>query len=170
MPELSKAALRRLIRERKRRFTPEDLLAASAGPITRLEACPEFQSAQTVLLYHSLPDEVDTHALLARWWGRKRLLLPVVDGDDLRLVEYAGPDSLVAGVFFALTSSACPTCRSTLTTCRLMPLYEVAGTDGGGGALLAGRNLFCQTCRFSHWLCKVPDASSVASIPPDGAR
>lgn len=99
MPELSKAALRRLIRERKRRFTPEDLLAASAGPITRLEACPEFQSARTVLLYHSLPDEVDTHALLARWRGRKRLLLPVVDGDDLRLVEYAGPDSLVAGVF-----------------------------------------------------------------------
>lgn len=99
MPELSKVALRRFINGQKHRFTPEELLAASAGPVARLEAYPEFQSAQTVLLYHSLPDEVDTHALLTRWQGRKRLLLPVVDGDGLRLVEYTGPARLAAGVF-----------------------------------------------------------------------
>ncbi len=52
-----------------------------------------------MLLYHSLPDEVDTHALIRRWAGRKRILLPVVVGDDLELRLYAGDDRLAPGAF-----------------------------------------------------------------------
>ncbi len=99
MSGLSKAALRRFISGKKRDYTPEMLCRASAGLIARLEARTDFQAARTVLLYHALPDEVDTHELLSRWLCRKRLLLPVVDGDDLRLVQYTGPDCLVAGAY-----------------------------------------------------------------------
>lgn len=52
-----------------------------------------------MLLYHSLPDEPDTHAFIRQWAGRKRILLPVVVGDDLELRVYAGDDSLRTGAF-----------------------------------------------------------------------
>ena len=52
-----------------------------------------------MLLYHSLPDEVDTHAFIRRWSTRKHILLPVVKGDDLELRSYAGDDRLAEGAF-----------------------------------------------------------------------
>ncbi len=52
-----------------------------------------------MLLYHSLPDEVDTHAFIRRWSARKRILLPVVKGDDLELRLYTGDDRLTEGAF-----------------------------------------------------------------------
>ena len=52
-----------------------------------------------MLLYHSLPDEVDTHAFIRRWSAQKRILLPVVKGDDLELRLYTGDDRLTEGAF-----------------------------------------------------------------------
>ena len=99
MDPLSKAALRRVIRERKRTYSPEQLHVLSQAPLSRLEAHPAFRTARVVLAYHSLPDEVDTRAFLRRWCGRKQLLLPVVDGDDLYLAPYEGEAALAAGAF-----------------------------------------------------------------------
>ncbi len=64
-----------------------------------LEAHPVFQEADTVLLYHSLKDEVDTHDFIRRWSSRKRLLLPAVVGDGLELRLYRDPRSLAVGRF-----------------------------------------------------------------------
>lgn len=64
-----------------------------------LEAHPAFGAARTVLLYHSLKDEVDTHAFIRKWGGSKLLLLPVVVGDDLELRRYTGPDDLAVGAY-----------------------------------------------------------------------
>ena len=52
-----------------------------------------------MLLYHSLPDEVDTHAFIRRWSAQKRILLPVVKGYDLELRLYIGDDRLTEGAF-----------------------------------------------------------------------
>ena len=52
-----------------------------------------------MLLYHSLPDEVDTHGLVRRWSGQKRILLPVVKGEDLELKLYTGDNHLTQGAF-----------------------------------------------------------------------
>ena len=62
-------------------------------------AHPRWQEARTVLLYHSLPDEPDTHAFVRQWAREKRILLPVVVGDDLELRVYTDDDSLRAGAF-----------------------------------------------------------------------
>lgn len=64
-----------------------------------LEAYPPFQQAGTVLLYYSLPDEVCTHAFIRKWCDRKRLLLPVVVGDDLELRCYTGPADMAIGAY-----------------------------------------------------------------------
>lgn len=70
-----------------------------ADALAALEAHPRWQAARTVLLYHSLPDEVDTHDLIRRWAGRKRILLPVVRGADLELRAYTGDAHLETGAF-----------------------------------------------------------------------
>lgn len=51
------------------------------------------------MLYHSLKDEVDTHAFIRKWSREKRILLPVVTGDDLELRLYTGPEDLTVGAY-----------------------------------------------------------------------
>ncbi len=72
-------------------------LEAWAGRLWgQIEASKAFRGARTVLLYASLPDEVPTTALLRRWAGDKRLVLPLVCGDELLLKAYA-PDAMRPG-------------------------------------------------------------------------
>lgn len=67
--------------------------------LTALEAHPAFETADTVLLYHSLPDEVSTHAFVQKWSTLKRVLLPVVVGSDLELRLYTSPEDLKPGTY-----------------------------------------------------------------------
>ena len=64
----------------------------SAEILAALEAHPAFRAAHIVLLYYSLKDEVDTHEFVRKWSREKRILLPVVVGDDLELRVYTGPE------------------------------------------------------------------------------
>ena len=57
-----KAELRRSISQQKRQFTPQQLAQLSLSVLERLR--PLLGNAKVILAYDSLPDEVDTHALL----------------------------------------------------------------------------------------------------------
>lgn len=85
---MTKQALRRHIRQLKQTYTSEQLATQSVEIIERLEAHPLFRAASTVLLYHSLPDEVDTHGLINKYAAVKTVLLPTVVGDHLQLHQY----------------------------------------------------------------------------------
>ena len=50
----------------------------SAKILAALEAHPAFRAATTVLLYHSLKDEVDTHAFIRKWSNEKQPALTVL--------------------------------------------------------------------------------------------
>lgn len=85
----------------------------SADILAALEAHPAFRAANTVLLYHSLKDEVDTHEFIRKWSDRKhkwsdqkqklsdqkRILLPVVVGNELELRLYTGPQDMAIGAY-----------------------------------------------------------------------
>ncbi len=87
---LSKKSLRQHIRQRKARHTDEELVALSQPIVEAVQADPRFQEAQTVLLYHSLPDEVYTPGLIAAALRMgKRVLLPVViSRTEMEIREY----------------------------------------------------------------------------------
>lgn len=86
---IDKKSLRRIIKAQKALFSSlRD--EQSATIIKKLEADEDFLHAQTVLLYYSLPDEVDTHSLVSRYYQKKHLLLPVVKGDELELRLFQG--------------------------------------------------------------------------------
>ncbi len=90
----SKSTLRQLMRARKNALTKEERERQSQEIMRLLEDHPVFQKAHVVLLYASLPDEVQTLEFIAKWQGRKQILLPVVVGDELEVREYAVGASL----------------------------------------------------------------------------
>lgn len=103
---MDKKELRRTIRENKRHFDREALDEMSFAVISRLTAHPRFAAARTVMLYHSLPDEVDTCRLLAELpltsadFSGKTILLPRVTGEtDMELRVYTGPGDMTRGAF-----------------------------------------------------------------------
>ena len=94
-----KKQLRKDIREEKKRHLPDELMAYSSALLEQIEKHPRFIASDTVLLYHSLGDEVQTHAFVEKWSASKKVLLPVVQGDILVLRHYTGKECLQVGAF-----------------------------------------------------------------------
>ena len=94
-----KKQLRKDIREEKKRHLPDELMAYSSALLEQIEKHPRFIASHTVLMYHSLNDEVQTHAFVEKWYKVKKVLLPVVRGDILVLRHYTGKDCLEIGAF-----------------------------------------------------------------------
>ena len=94
---MTKNELRRYIREEKRHFTQQQLGEMSLHIMSRLLKHPRVMEAETILMYHSLPDEVNTHEALDQLlaMGKKVLLPKVVSDTEMTIHEYTGPDSLV---------------------------------------------------------------------------
>ena len=97
---MTKSELRQEIKRQKAACSTEERAALSQQVVARLQATLAWQEASTVLLYHPLPDEVDTRPLIAAGCAAgKRVLLPVVVGDDLELREYRPTTALAEGAF-----------------------------------------------------------------------
>lgn len=92
-----KRELRTAMRLKKSQCSLDDKKNQSAIILNKLEQLPEFQKAQHVLMYYSLLDEVSTIAFIDRWYTRKKIYLPVINGDTLDIVLYEGKDCLVPG-------------------------------------------------------------------------
>jgi 5-formyltetrahydrofolate cyclo-ligase len=99
---VEKSDIRKRIRDLNRAVPTDEKLRRSETVMRQVEQLPEFQRARVVLLYWSMADEVQTHAFVERWYRDKVLLLPCVDGDDLRLRQYTGPQCMVAGEQFGI--------------------------------------------------------------------
>lgn len=96
---MDKKELRRLIAQEKRSYSVAQKTEWSSSLFQKLEDYPLFLQAHTLLLYHSLPDEVLTHEFIKRWHPYKRIVLPLVKGDELEFRYYEGEDSLQIGAF-----------------------------------------------------------------------
>lgn len=108
--------------------------------MSRVELLPQFIAADTVLLYWSMEDEVQTHQFVERWYRQKTLLLPCVDGDDLRLRQYTGPQCLKAGEQFGIGEPTGP----EYTDLNHVQLIVVPGVafDRKGNRMGRGRGFY----------------------------
>ena len=97
--QMQKAELRQWIRQLKAARSPQWRVETSLDLCRRLLDTTGWKEARTILLYHSLPDEVDTMLLLSEGVKQgKRVLLPRVVGDILELCSYQ-PSSLTSGAY-----------------------------------------------------------------------
>ncbi len=146
LPMSDKKELRNRIKGLKAVQTSEHLNEQSALLMRRIEAHPLFQKAKVVLLYHSLPDEPFTHSFIEKWAAKKRLLLPVVRGEEMDLREYSDTSDLMTGAFHILE----PTRQATFTDYAAIDLAIVPGVafDANGNRLGRGKGYYDKF--FSH--------------------
>ena len=86
----TKAELRKSVKTRIKNMTEEEKKKESEDVMMKLENTQQFKSAKTILLFHSLPDEVCTHELIEKYASKKKILLPVIDGEKWHIREYKG--------------------------------------------------------------------------------
>lgn len=96
---MDKKTLRQQIRSLKKQHSQEELLAQSERILQRLTEHPRFFQATKVMLYASLPDEVQTLEFIEIWRHLKTLILPTVVGDDIIPVELAENVTFAEGDF-----------------------------------------------------------------------
>lgn len=103
-----KAELRKQIKLLKQEQAEEDKKLQSELIFKKLEQLTVFKSAETIMLYWSMVDEVITHEFIEKWWQMKTILLPVVDGNILKIRQYSGKNSLVNGEQFGIPEPTGP--------------------------------------------------------------
>lgn len=88
------AEAKKEIRRRIKALREADPWPGSETIVSRIAGLPEWKAAGTVLAYSPLPGEVDLRSLFKA--DGKRIALPLVEGDHLRLKEYS-EGSMVPG-------------------------------------------------------------------------
>lgn len=96
---MDKKTLRQQVRTLKKAHTTGELQRQSEQIMLQLAENPRFLAAQKVMLYASLPDEVQTLSFLETWRHRKTVILPTVVGDDIIPVELAENVEFAEGDF-----------------------------------------------------------------------
>ena len=150
---MTKNELRRLVRQRKACLSVEERQALSYQISQQVLESEWWVSARTILLYHALPDEVDTSLLLRSALSiegellnyssdyQKVVLLPVVVGEELELRQYTGPDSMKEGAFGILepVGEAFPVWRYPEVDLAIIPGMAF---DGQGHRLGRGKGYY----------------------------
>ena len=108
MQSVVKEDLRREMRRRKQLYTPSQLEEMSEPVIARLR--PYLADARVILVYYSLPDEVNTRQLLDDLVAEgKTVLLPkVLDATTMELRSYTGQSDLCEGALHVMEPSGKP--------------------------------------------------------------
>lgn len=98
---MDKKTLRRTIRATRSGLTTEERRTKNKAIRERLESHPLFQTAHTLLFYVSREDEVDTHALIQYWLGKKKIIVPTVlkEKKTLELHELTRWEDLAPGQY-----------------------------------------------------------------------
>lgn len=83
----TKKELRQRFREIVAGISPEELSAKSLGACHHLFEQPEYIKAEVIMVFLSLPQEIDTTPLVLRaWQSRKRVLAPKVSWNQRRML------------------------------------------------------------------------------------
>ena len=85
---MNKNDIRTRVRARKNLLSEQEKADAAQRVFQRLEQSAAFMLADRILMYHSLPDELSTHAFLRKWGKTKHFYLPRVNGVNLDILPY----------------------------------------------------------------------------------
>ena len=159
---MDKKELRRYIREQKRHFTPQQLGEMSLGIMSSLLSNSHIQKADAILMYHSLPDEVDTHSALGQLlaMGKKVLLPKVVSETEMTIHEYTGRDSLQPSEPYGILEPTTP--ELSIVNCQLSIVIVVPGMafDKHGHRLGRGKGY------YDRFLSRIPNIYKIGVCFP----
>lgn len=143
---ITKKELRTAIKLLKKEHSAEQLAAQSQAIMDKLARHPDFIQARTVMLYSSLPDEVQTQQFIEQWRYEKCIILPTVVGDDIIPVELSENTGFAVGDFNILE----PQNHPYQGTYDLIVVPGVA-FDKNGNRLGRGRGYYDRfLCQHQH--------------------
>ena len=96
---MQKQLIRTTISECKKNFSTQILSELSQKICDSLIKTDVFQNAQCIAIYYGLKDEVQTSVFIEEWCDKKRITLPVVQGNDISFHAFTGKENLNKGVF-----------------------------------------------------------------------
>ena len=158
---MDKKELRRYIREQKRHFTPQQLGEMSLSIMSSVLTHPRIQEADTILMYHSLPDEVDTHSALDQLlaMGKKVLLPKVVSDTEMTIHEYTGADSLQPSEPYGILEPTTP--ELSIINCQLsIAIVPGMAFDKQGHRLGRGKGY------YDRFLSRIPNIYKIGVCFP----
>ena len=97
MIDQQKKEIRKKIKEKKKQYSLLEKKANSKIIFEKIERLDDFMRAETILVYWSMPDEVFTHDFVLGWYHKKKILLPVVKGNELELKVFSGLENMIKG-------------------------------------------------------------------------
>lgn len=157
---MGKKVLRQEIRNRKGRFSQQQLREMSLLICDRIKNHPLVISATTILLYHSLPDEVHTHQLIEQMvQAGKRVILPKVISDtEMTLHTYASQTDMREGSYGIMepcTPSIQPSLINREDTVAIVPgmAFDAAGHRLGRGKGYYDRMMVQLPCIYKIGVC-----------------
>lgn len=99
---MDKAAIRSLMKQKRLLYTKETFLRWSHQILQKVLEHPIYQKSQTIGIYVSLPQEVETLNLIQKALPHKRVCVPKVEGDIMRFYEICSLDDVQEGHFHVL--------------------------------------------------------------------
>lgn len=95
----TKKILRQEIKERVSSLSPNERKESEKRILEQLENNLFFRQAKSVLLFWSLPDEIDTHSFVKKWARQKQLFLPVIQDGKMYIKPYTDEKDMAEGSF-----------------------------------------------------------------------
>ena len=95
----TKKILRQEIKERVSSLSPNERKEREKRILEQLENNLFFRQAKSVLLFWSLPDEIDTHLFVKKWARQKQLFLPVIQDGKMYIKPYTDEKDMAEGSF-----------------------------------------------------------------------
>ncbi len=92
-----KQYIRKKIAALKKGITGEVSADLSKKIWNRLIQTDVFQKGKSIALYYAMDDEVQTSGLIEEWYKKKKIVLPVVTGEDINFYAYAGKENMTKG-------------------------------------------------------------------------
>ena len=97
-----KKRFRKLVKLKKEEYSISQKKELSNPIWEKLEKEDYFINSNIVLVYWSMSDEVRTHEFILKWYKKKTILLPCVEGDILKLRVFEGMDSMRVGEAYSI--------------------------------------------------------------------
>ena len=89
-----KQLIRKDITALKKNLSEEITIKLSQKICTRLEGTDMFQKADCIALYYATGDEVQTSVLIEKWYGKKKIVLPVISSENIHFHTFTGKENL----------------------------------------------------------------------------
>ncbi|MGL5682202.1 MAG: 5-formyltetrahydrofolate cyclo-ligase [Marinifilaceae bacterium] len=120
---MDKKELRHTVKLLKQQVTKQFIEENSLQIMANLEKTDAFKNAKNILCYWALPDEVQTQSFIKKWYKKKRIYLPCIDGTDLKIKPFEGENRMKVDNRFNVAEPTTP----ELTDLSVLDMIIVPG-------------------------------------------